>query len=113
MHVTEYGAGQITKIDYETAEKTMVCNTLAGPEGIAVNTDGHLMVLDSISEKMVDVDPDIGATTVMVEDLPIGILASSPQDPAASPLSDIAVSESGAIYFTSPLANNVYQVVEE
>ncbi|WP_419660454.1 uncharacterized protein Dvar_08180 [Desulfosarcina variabilis str. Montpellier] len=41
------------------------------------------------------------------------ILASSPQGPAASPLSDIAVSESGAIYFTSPLANNVYQVVEE
>ena len=113
VYVTEYGAGQITKIDYVTAEKTMICNTLAGPEGIAVNTDGHLLVLDSISETLVDVDPATGATTVMVQDLPIGILASSPQGPAASPLSDIAVSESGAIYFTSPLANNVYQVVQE
>ena len=113
LYVTEYGAGQITKINYETGEKTVICNTLSGPEGIAVNTDGHLLVLDSISETLVDVDPATGATTVMVEDLPIGILASSPQGPAASPLSDIAVSESGAIYFTSPLTNNVYQVVAE
>ncbi len=113
LYVTEYGAGQITKINYDTGEKTVICDTLSGPEGIAVNLDGNLLVLDSIAKTLVDIDPANGAATVMVEDLPIGILASSPQGPAASPLSDIAVSESGGIYFTSPIANNVYQVVEE
>lgn len=113
FYITEYQGGQITAVNYETGEKTVVAEGLAGPEGIAMRPNGDLVILDTVAKEIIDLNLETGEQMVIATDLPVGILAASPQGPAASPLSDIAVSEADVIYFTSPLSNNIYRLVAE
>ncbi len=113
VYVTEYSSGKVTRVNYETGEKKLVCSSLKGPEGIAVNTDGHLLVVDSVLKSLIDINPSTGATKTIVENLPIGLKGASVGGPAASPLSSVAVSSAGTIYITSPMANDIFKVYKK
>ena len=113
VYVTEYSSGSITSIDYATGETAVICSELSGPEGIDVTAEGTLIVLDSVAQTLIEVDPATGDVSMLLENLPSGLLASCPIGPAASPLSDVAVADSGNIYFTCPMANNVYMLSQK
>ena len=112
VYVTEYSAGKITKINYETGAQTVICNMLSGPEGIALTANGKLLVIDSAAKQLLSIKPDTGEKTVLIDNLPSGHLGASSLGPEASPLEDVAVSANGNIYFTSPQNNAIYMLAK-
>ncbi len=113
VYVTEFGSGKITAIDYSTGKKKTVAAGFLGAEGLALRPDGHLLVLDSVAKSLVDINPTTGKSTTIVVNLPVGWKGAAVGGPAASPFSDVAVSENGTIYVASPMANTIYKIFKK
>jgi len=102
VFVTEKMAGTVTRIDLSTGDKETVASGLKTPEGVAVHPDGKLVVVDTGTRQLVEIDPASGAISPMVINLAVsqlGILNSA-----------VAVSESGVIYVTGNRDNVLYKI---
>ena len=89
-----------------------VAGGLAGPEGLAIDADGCLLVVESAVGRVTRIDPATGATSVVAEGLPLGMPAS-PSMPPTWVFNGIAVGAHGAIYVTADIRNAVYRITEE
>jgi streptogramin lyase len=106
VYVTEFLAGRITRIDIETGKKQTVTDKLRHPEGIAVKPDGTLLVVNVGTQELLQVDPNTGSVTPLVQHLPVGLYV--PQ--GFYTLSGVTVSKSGNIYLTSDIDNVIYKL---
>ena len=91
----------MTRIALADGSATPVASGLAQPEGIAVDADGSLLVVEVAAKQLKRIDAQDGGQTVIAADLPIG-LSNGP-----SLYRSVAVSPS-AIYFNSDIDNSVY-----
>ena len=89
-----------------------VAGGLAGPEGLAVDADGCLLVVESLAGRATRIDPATGATRVIAGGLSLGMPAS-PSMPPTWVFNGIAVGAHGAIYVTADIHNGVYRITEE
>jgi sugar lactone lactonase YvrE len=82
---------------------------LALPEGLAVDHDGSLLVVESGIGRLSRVDTDTGTVHTVVENLALG---SAPPDgwPPTWIFSDVAVGEGDAIYVTGDVGNVIYRI---
>ena len=102
VFVTEKMAGTVTRIDLSTGDKETVASGLKTPEGVAVHPDGKLVVVDTGTRQLVEIDPASGAISPMVINLAVGqpgIFTGA-----------VAVSESGVIYVTGNRDNVLYKI---
>jgi sugar lactone lactonase YvrE len=102
VFVTEKMAGTVTRIDLSTGDKETVASGLKTPEGVAVHPDGKLVVVDTGTRQLVEIDPASGAISPMVINLAVsqlGILNGA-----------VAVSESGVIYVSGNVDNVLYKI---
>lgn len=109
IYVTEFAAGKVTKVDLKTGDKIVVASGLKAPKGIAVKPDGKLLVVDTGTRELLQIDPASGEKKPLVANLAVGL----PVPPGFMPaymLTGVAVSDSGAIYITSDLENAVYRI---
>jgi sugar lactone lactonase YvrE len=100
LWVTDWASGTVWQIvtDGETT-MTELATGMVTPEGIAVEDDGSLLVMESGLGRLTRVLPT-GATETVVEGLPVGSLAH-PDTPPAWAFNDVTVGPSGTIYVTS------------
>jgi sugar lactone lactonase YvrE len=88
-----------------------VATGLAGPEGIAVDEDGTIYVVEVEAERVSQVDPGSGAVTVVVEGLELRGLERKALEEATSVgyLNGIAVGN-GSLFVSSYANNRIYRI---
>jgi sugar lactone lactonase YvrE len=86
-----------------------VAGGLRLPEGMAVDRDGSLLVVESGAGRLSRIDPGSGAVTTVADGLATGLPASVGAPPVWA-LSTPAVASDGTIYVTGDRANVVYRV---
>jgi len=109
IYVTEYAAGQITKIDLATGAKQVIAKGLQSPKGIALNADGKLIVLEAGTKKLLAIDPANGKKKVIASHLASG--ANIPVKGFGHPafaFGQVTISQSGNIYVCADEDNTIY-----
>ena len=111
VYVTEAFAGVVSKIG-TNGERTVVAKDLKMPEGIAVASDGRLVVAEVGAKRLVSIDPNSGTVTEIAGNLPIGLPANPGGLPTNIP-TGVGVGASGTIYFSSDVENAIYKVTKK
>jgi streptogramin lyase len=111
VYVTEAFAGQVSKVG-TNGERTVIAKDLKGPEGIALSTDGKLIVAEVGARRLVQIDPASGTVTEITGNLPIGLPAAPGGLPSNIP-TGVGVGANGVIYFSSDVENAIYKVVRK
>jgi sugar lactone lactonase YvrE len=110
VYVAEAGNGQLTAVDLESGEKKVIATGLSGPEGIDTTPAGNVVVAEVGARSISRIDPKGGAKTVLAEDLPLGLPVPAGLPPMFIP-TGVAVSKTGAIYFSSDVDSAIYRLV--
>ena len=111
FYISQYGSGQITKINVKSGQTNTVYDQAKGPEGITVGNNGHLYVIDSVARELLDIDPITHTAKTIIKNLPLGLKGASVGGPAASPLNGITYApEKQTLYLTCDLANTILAV---
>ncbi len=82
---------------------------LLSPEGIAVDRDGSLLVVEVGAGRLSRIDPATGQVTTVANELELGLRGSAAAPPTWA-LSSVAVVRNGTIFMTGDLANVVYRL---
>ncbi|MCP5010531.1 MAG: hypothetical protein GY942_11165 [Aestuariibacter sp.] len=86
-----------------------IASGLVLPEGMALDHDNSLLVIESGAGRLSRIDPNTGVVTTIVDGLGLGLPA-----PANWPLTwlfnDVAVGEQGDIYVTGDVDNVIYRI---
>jgi len=111
LWVTDWASGIVWQIVTDGTQTMVPVKTgLANPEGIAVDHDGSLLVVESGAGRLIRILPT-GATVVLADGLDLG----TPGGPGTTPayaFNGVAVGPSGAIYVTSDETSSVWRFVE-
>jgi sugar lactone lactonase YvrE len=109
LWVTDWASGTVWQImtDGKTS-MTEVVTGLANPEGITVEADGSLLVVESGAGRLLRVLPT-GEVQTLSEGLPTGALAP-PDLPPAWAFSGVAVCKAGDIYLASDTESVVWRL---
>ncbi|MCK5377966.1 MAG: hypothetical protein KAJ78_01130 [Acidobacteria bacterium] len=109
LWVADWAMGAVFQIVDDGIPVTIpVASGLIQPEGLAVNTDGSLLVVESGAGRLSRIDPATGEVTMIAEGLELG----APGVPGYPPtwfFSGVAVGSSGHIYVTGEKANLLYR----
>jgi len=110
--VADWATGVVWKIAEAGSilpDKFPVAAGLSAPEGLAVDRDGSLLVLETGTGELSRINPATGAVTVVASGFPPG-LPAVPGTPPTNFLNGVAVGSDGAIYVTSDLHNEIYRL---
>ena len=109
LWVADWASGIVWQIVADGAPVMVkVAMGLANPEGLAVDRDGSLLVVESGAGRLTRIMPS-GATRVIAKGLPLGAPAAAGTPPAWM-FNGVAVGPSGAIYVTTDETNGVWRI---
>jgi sugar lactone lactonase YvrE len=111
VYLTEAITGQVSKVE-SNGEQTVIAKDLKMPEGIAVASDGDLIVAEVGARRIVRIDPVKGTVTEIAGNLPIGLPAAPGGLPTNIP-TGVGIGATGTIYFSSDIENAIYKVVRK
>jgi sugar lactone lactonase YvrE len=97
---------QVVKDGVVLPEPLVVADGLVCPEGVAVDLDGSLLVVESEIGKVSRIEPSTGAVTTVVAGLPRCLQADHP----TWIFNGVAVGPSGAVFVTSDSENQLLRI---
>jgi sugar lactone lactonase YvrE len=104
VYVLEAGAAQIARIELEGGKREVIAKDLARPNGLTVDANGKLYVIEAAQQRLVRIDPKTGAVTTVATGLPVGA-------PGLSSFSaGLAAGSRGVLYVSSDIENSVYRL---
>jgi sugar lactone lactonase YvrE len=113
LFVAEFATGRILQIISDGRALTtprVVTSGLVSPEGLAVDRDGSLLVVEVGAKRLIRVDPATGQTSTVADGLAVGLPAVPGPPIPEWTFSGVAVSPSGAIYVTGDADNVLYRI---
>jgi sugar lactone lactonase YvrE len=113
LFVAEFATGRILQIVSDGRALTtprVVTSGLVSPEGLAVDRDGSLLVVDVGTKRLIRVDSVTGETSTVADGLAVGLPAVPGPPIPEWTLSGVAVDPSGAIYVTGDVDNVLYRI---
>lgn len=111
VYITEAFSGQVSKIE-TNGVRDVIAKDLKMPEGIALASDGKLVVAEVGAKRIVQIDPATGTVTEIAANLPIG-LAGAPGGLPTNIPTGVGVGASGTIYFSSDVENAIYKITRK
>jgi sugar lactone lactonase YvrE len=120
FYVTEYGKkdrkkgqflnGDLSRVDTKTNERTIITRGLKRPEGMALASDGRLIVAEVGAKRVIAIDPKgKKPMEVLAENLSIGLDVGD-HVPAPFLPTGVTVTKDGAIYVTGDIDNVLYRI---
>jgi hypothetical protein len=112
LWVSEFATGvvwQIVNDGIRVDPMILVAEGLLGPEGLAVDLDGSLLVVETGAARLSRISLDTGEATTVADGLALGS-QGSPATPPAWFFNGVAVGPSGAIYVTGDVQNVLYRL---
>ncbi|MEZ5335280.1 MAG: hypothetical protein R2741_08610 [Methanolobus sp.] len=100
---------QLAKDGDALPEPIPIASNLSYPEGMAVDTDGNLLVVETGTGTLSKIDIETGEISTIADNLEVG----APMVPGMVPtyiLSGVDVSSSGTIYVTGDVSNVLYRI---
>jgi len=85
-----------------------VAGGLSGPEGLAVDLDGSLLVVESGAGRLSRIDLETGIVSTLVDGLELGAVGV-PSYPPTCGFNGVAVGSTGYIYVTGDVADVLYR----
>lgn len=80
------------------------------PEGLALDLDGSLLVVEAGAGRLSRIDLTTGVVSVLADGLELGALAIPGGTPPTFQFIGVTVGPSGAIYFTGDVTNVLYRI---
>lgn len=80
------------------------------PEGLALNLDGNLLVVETGAGRLSRIHLTTGAVSVLADGLELGAPAIPGGTPPTFQFNGVTVGPSGAIYVTGDLTNVIYRI---
>ncbi len=109
LWVSDWGSGTVWQIVTDgVPSMTPVATGLSNPEGLAVDVDGNLLVVESGAGRLSRIDLATGAVSWVAEGLELGALGV-PGYPPTWGFNGVAVGSTGHIYVTGDVANVLYR----
>jgi len=109
LWVSDWASGVVWQIVTNgSPSKTPVAMGLLGPEGLAVDLDGSLLVVESRAGRLSRIDLATGAVSSVVEGLELGA-EGVPGYPPTWGFNGVAVGSTGYIYVTGDVADVLYR----
>lgn len=106
--ITEAG-GKLVRVDLKDGSRRTIADGLSLPEGLAHTPWGTLVVAESMSQRVTEIDPATGSRRTVADRLPIG-LAPAPGLPAFYMPTGVAVDDRGNVYVSADRNNAVYRI---
>ncbi|HLN88572.1 MAG TPA: hypothetical protein VK253_00745, partial [Candidatus Binatia bacterium] len=108
LYVADWFLGMVFRIVTDGVPTFVpVATGLSGPEGLAVDLDGNLLVVEGGAGRLSRIDVETGTVSTIVEGLEIGIVL--PTVPMGQ-FNGVAVGPTGYIYVTGDMANVLYRL---
>jgi len=110
LWVSDWVTGIVWQIvdDGVIIPKAFVAGGLLGPEGLAVDLDGSLLVVESGAGQLSRINPETGIVSTVVDGLELGA-GAVPDYPPTWAFNGVAVGSTGYIYVTGDVANVLYR----
>lgn len=112
LWVAEWATGNVWQIvagGEVVTPPRLTATGLALPEGMAVDHDGSLLVVEAGKGRLSRIDPATGQVTTVADGLELGLQGSAAAPPAWA-LSSVAVGRDGTIFVSGDRANVVYRL---
>ncbi len=113
--VADWGSGIVLQIDFEgktPAAPVVVASGLVNPEGLALDNDGNLLVVETGASRLSHIDLSTGVVTVVVDGLEFGSPGGEGFPPTWT-FDAVAMGLSGDIYVTGGGPNIIYRLSPE
>jgi sugar lactone lactonase YvrE len=108
LYVTDWALGWVVRIITDGVPTYVpVAMGLSNPEGLAVDLDGNLVVVESGAGRVSRINLETGTISMLVDELEIG--TTSPSTPWGN-FNGVAVGSTGYIYVTGDKANVLYRL---
>ncbi len=108
LWAADWSNGDIWKISFDGSDPVVVATGLANPEGLALDNNGRLLVVETGAKRLIRIDLGTGDMTVIVEDLELfeGGLGAPP----TWGFEGVAVGKKGDIYLSGTQNNVIHKI---
>ncbi|AWV90184.1 SMP-30/gluconolactonase/LRE family protein [Bradymonas sediminis] len=109
LWVADWATGNVLRIaeaGQALASPVLVASGLAQPEGMTVDRDGTLLVVETGSDQLTRIDPTTGAKTVVKTDLDVGLAGPAGMPPTYI-FNGVDVGPCGVIYISNDTGNRI------